>query len=123
MYGNSGFGLYKYGYEEDLENINVDNLTEHYNNLIQSSKIDIFISGDYDEENVKKILIENQNINKLKPRIENYILNNEFTETKGKIEKVNEVQEKMDVTQGKLVIGMDVNSNIDKAFLFIQIFA
>ena len=30
MYGDSGFGLYKYGYEEDLQKINVDNLT-HYN--------------------------------------------------------------------------------------------
>ena len=114
MYGDNGFGLYKYGYLEDLENITVDNLTEHYNNLIQNSKIDIFVSGDFDEENVKNILLNNENLQKLRPRIENYTLNNEFTEQKENIENVNEVIEQMDVTQGKLVIGMDVNSKCDK---------
>ena len=114
MYGDSGFGLYKYGYEEDLENINAENLTEHYQNLIQNSKIDIFISGDYDEENVKNVILNNENIAKLRPRIENYILNNEFTECKKTVENVNEVIEQTDVTQGKLVIGMDVNSQAEK---------
>lgn len=104
MYGDNGFGLYKYGYVEDLENINIDNLTEYYNNLIQNSKIDIFISGDYNDKDVEEILINNENIKKLKPRIENYILNNEFTESKEKVENITEITEKMDVTQGKLVI-------------------
>lgn len=113
IYGENGFGLYKYGYLEDLDNINVDNLTEHYNNLIQNSKIDIFISGDYDENKIKNELLENGNIKKLRPRIENYILNNEQTEVKEKVENVNEVTEKMDVTQGKLVIGMNVNSKVE----------
>ena len=113
MYGDNGFGLYKYGYLEDLENINVDNLTEHYQNLIQNSKIDLFISGDFDEKNVKNIILNDENIQKLRPRIENYVLNNEFTECKQNVENVNEVIEKMDVTQGKLVIGMDVNSKIE----------
>ena len=114
MYNDKGFGLYKYGYEEDLLKINAENLTEHYNNLIQNSKIDIFISGDYDEENIKKIITENENIAKLRPRIENYVLNNEFTESKQNVENANEIIEQTDVTQGKLVIGMDVKSNTDK---------
>ena len=82
MYGENGFGLYKYGYLEDLETINVDNLTEHYQNLIQNSKIDIFVSGDFDEETVKQAIINDENIQRLRPRIENYILNNEYTECK-----------------------------------------
>ena len=114
MYGDKGFGLYKYGYEEDLAEINAENLTEHYNNLIQNSKIDIFISGDYDEENVKSVISENENIAKLRPRIENYVLNNEYTECKQNVEKANEIIEQTEVTQGKLVIGMDVKSNADK---------
>ncbi len=113
MYGDNGFGLYKYGYLQDLENINVDNLTEHYQNLIQNSKIDLFISGDFDEKNVKNMILKDENIQKLHPRIENYVLNNEFTETKQNVENVNEVIDKMDVTQGKLVIGMDVNSKVE----------
>lgn len=114
MYGDNGFGLYKYGYLEDLEEINSENLTEHYQNLIQNSKIDIFVSGDFEEEKVKEAIIKDENIQKLRPRIENYILNNEYTECKENVENVNEVIEKMDVTQGKLVIGMNVHSNVDK---------
>lgn len=114
MYGENGFGLYKYGYLEDLETINVDNLTEHYQNLIQNSKIDIFVSGDFDEETVKQTILNDENIQKLRPRIENYILNNEYTECKQTVENVNEIIEETDVTQGKLVIGMNVNSNVHK---------
>lgn len=114
MYGENGFGLYKYGYLEDLETINVDNLTEHYQNLIQNSKIDIFVSGDFDEEKVKQAIKNDENIQKLRPRIENYILNNEYTECKPNVENINEIIEETDVTQGKLVIGMNVNANVDK---------
>ena len=114
MYGENGFGLYKYGFVEDLENITAYNLTEYYNHLIQNSKVDIFVSGEYDEQNVENILSKNENIRKLRPRIENYILNNEFTEVKEKVENVNNIIDEMEVTQGKLVIGMDVASNVEK---------
>lgn len=114
MYGDQGFGLYKYGYLEDLEAINVDNLTEHYQHLIQNAKMDVFVSGNFDEKNVEKMIFENENIQKLKPRIGNYILNNEETEVKEKVEKVQEVQEETEVTQGKLVIGLDVTAKVDK---------
>ncbi len=114
MYGDQGFGLYKYGYLEDLEAINVDNLTEHYHNLIQNSKLDIFVSGNFDESKVEKIVCENENIQKLKPRIENYVLNNEMTEDKPKVENVKEVIEQTDVVQGKLVMGLDVASKCEK---------
>ena len=110
MYGDKGFGLYKHGYLEDLENITSENLTEHYNSLIQNSKIDIFVSGDFNENELQESVVNNENIKKLRPRIENYILNNEFTECKEDVEKVNEITEQMDVTQGKLVIGMDLKS-------------
>ena len=46
MYQNEPYGLYKYGYIEDLENINEKNLYETYLDLISKCKIDIFLSGD-----------------------------------------------------------------------------
>lgn len=113
MYNNKNFGIYKYGYEEDLEKIDENNLTEHYNYLIQNSKIDIYISGKYDINKVQTDIMENENIKKLKPRIENYILNNEYTESKQNVDNIKEIIEKMEVTQGKLVIGLDVVSNIE----------
>lgn len=113
MYGENGFGLYKYGYSEDVEKITIQEISEYYNWLIQNSKIDIVVSGNIDEMNIRELLNSNENIKKLKPRIENYILNNEFTETKQIVNNVNIVEEKMEVTQGKLVLGLDVNSNVE----------
>lgn len=114
MYGENGFGLYKYGYEEDLEKINAQNLTGYYQNLIQNSKIDLFVSGDFDEKHVKDMILNDENIQKLRPRIENYVLNNELTECKENVENVNKIIEQTDVTQGKLVIGMDVHAKGEK---------
>lgn len=113
MYGEKGFGLYKYGYTEDIENITIQDISEYYNWLIQNSKIDIFVSGNIDENSIKSLLEENENIKKLRPRIENYVLNNEYTESKQVVEKENEIIETMDVTQGKLVIGLDVISDVE----------
>jgi predicted Zn-dependent peptidase len=113
MYGDEKFGLYKYGYEEDVDTITIKDISDYYNWLIQNSKIDIFVSGDIDVNNIEKFLKENENIKKLKPRIENYVLNNEFTESKQIVEKPNEIFEKMDITQGKLVIGLDILSNME----------
>ena len=110
MYEDNGFGLFKYGRLEDIDNLDSKTLADHYNKLIQTSKIDIFISGSTIDDSIKDFLGENDNIKKLAPRSENYILNNEYTETKENVDKVQEIQEAMDVTQGKLVIGLDVLS-------------
>ena len=110
MYGENGFGLFKYGNLEDIEKIDSKNLAEHYNKLIQTAKIDIFVSVNLEDENIEQFLKENEIIKKLPPRSENYILNNEYTENKQKVDKVQEIKESMDITQGKLVIGLDVLS-------------
>ncbi len=108
MYGEEGFGLYKYGYVNDLDSITIQNLSEYYNWLIDNAKIDIFVSGDISRENVKSILESNECLNKLKPRSSAYILNNESTESKQIVEKAREIKEEMNISQGKLVIGLDI---------------
>lgn len=115
MYGENGFGLYKYGYVEDIEEITLEDLSEYYNWLIQNSKIDIFISGKINTEEIEKYLLENENIKKLNPRAEKYILNNQYTESKQIVEKPKEVFQSMNVTQGKLVLGYDVIFNEENA--------
>ena len=112
MYGEEKFGLYKYGYIGDVDNITIEDVSGYYNWLVQNSKIDIFISGNLNEEEVKQFLNENDNIKKLRPRTESYILNNEFTESKQIVENVSEISERMEVTQGKLVMGLDIVSNM-----------
>ena len=113
MYGDEKFGLYKYGYEDDVDKISIKDISDYYNWLIQNSKVDIFVSGNIDTNKIEEFLKTNDNIKKLRPRIENYILNNEFTESKQNVENINEISEKMDVTQGKLVIGLDILSNME----------
>ena len=110
MYGDEGFGLFKFGNLQDIDKITKESITEHYEKLIQSAKIDIFISGNINEENLTSILQKNENIQKLIPRAENYKLNNEYTEIKQKVDKVKEITESLNITQGKLVIGLDVLS-------------
>ena len=104
MYKGKPFGLYRFGYVEDLNNINEVNLYERYQQLIKQCKIDIFVSGNVNEE-VENIIGENQNIKKLEEREPNY-----NTESEKNTVKQGEKIETMDVMQGKLVVGLDVNS-------------
>ena len=113
MYGEKGYGLYKYGYIEDIDNITIENISKYYRWLIDNSKIDIFVSGEIDSENIKSYLENNENIKSLKPRVGSYVLNNEFTESKQIVEKENDIRESMNIAQGKLVMGLDILSNND----------
>ena len=54
MYKGKNYGLYKYGYVEDLGHINSQNLYEYYLKLRNTSKIDIFISGDINSNDISK---------------------------------------------------------------------
>ena len=108
MYKDKGFGIYKYGYCEDLEAINLQDISNHYKKLVNSAKLDIYISGDIDENNTKDILFQNENIVKLNPRKEDYILDSTNKNEENK--EINIIEEKMNINQGKLVIGLDVFS-------------
>ncbi len=112
MYKGELYGLYKYGYVEDVEKINAEDLYKTYLDLIENSKIDIIISGDFHQESVENIIVNNENIKKLKDRNPDYVVNNETTEHKeAKEEKT--VEESLNVAQGKLVLGLDVLDNSD----------
>jgi len=105
MYKEQPYGLYKYGYIEDLQDINEENLYDHYKNLINQCKIDIFVSGIVDD-NIESTIKEDENIKKLQDREPQY---NEAMLVSKKVDKENIVEESMDVNQGKLVIGLDLD--------------
>lgn len=107
MYKNEPYGLYKYGYIEDLENINEENLYTDYQNLLSIAKIDFFASGELQTDSVISIIEENQNIQKLQEREDTHIVNTEDTEKKKEVQ-IQTIQDVKDVTQGKLVIGLDI---------------
>lgn len=107
MYKQNGFGLYKFGYIEDIDKITIEEITEYYDWLISNAKIDIFMSGKINEKEFTNVLLENQNIKDLKPREGCYILNRQSTESRQNVE--NEVFEPMNVVQGKLVLGLNID--------------
>ena len=108
MYKNEPYGLYKYGYIEDLENINEENLYTDYQNLLSIAKIDFFASGELQTDSVISIIEGNQNIQKLQEREDTHIVNTEDTEKKKEVQ-IQTIQDVKDVTQGKLVIGLDID--------------
>ncbi len=105
MYKDDPAALYKYGYVEDIEKINSENLYNHYKELIDNCKIDIFISGKNELEKSIKMLSEDENIKKLKPRKPDYIINDIMVKEEPKEQTV---EEKQNVNQGKIVIGCDI---------------
>ena len=114
MYEEQPYGLYKFGNKEDLEKMDEENLYQYYKEMIDNAEIDIFIAGDLNEE-VFNLVNENENIIKLtgrKNEFENRIITNRLEE------KI--VEEKANVVQGKLVLGLNVNSsNYDEKYVAI----
>ena len=104
------YGLYKYGYVEDLEKMTPQNLYEYYKELIKNCKIDIYYSGIFDNDNTEKIIEKRLQENNIESRNAEYVINNEMTEKKQKSE-TKTVEESMDVTQGKLVLGLQIDDN------------
>lgn len=118
MYKGEAYGLYRYGYVEDLEKINSESLYKYYLELINNCKIDIFVSGKI-ETDILNMVKENGNIKNLNPREAKYIQTS--TINKEKVEEKT-VSESMDVTQGKLIIGMDVNIEEEKQKYKISVY-
>ena len=110
MYKDEPYGLYKFGYVEDLDAINGKNLYEYYQELIKNCKIDILVSGILPDD-IEEIIKENENIKNLQEREPKYVMPKLTTKN---AEKENIVTESMEVTQGKLVIGLDIKLENEK---------
>ena len=106
MYKDEPYGLFTYGYEEDLDKVTNKELYNAYLEMLKNSKIDIFVSGNFSEgkNNVDEIIKKQINEKNVQPRNIDVYVENEVKEPVA--EKV--VRETMDVSQGKLVIGLDV---------------
>lgn len=115
MYKGKPYGIYKYGYVEQLKDITAKNLYEYYKKLIDTCKIDILVSGkNINIEDIK----ENPIIKELKERKNNYIKQGLGSNENN--EKV--VEEKMDIAQGKLVIGIDLKLKEESLRYAVQVY-
>ncbi len=106
MFRDEPYGLYRYGYVEDLETLTPQNLYEYYIDLINRCKIDIFVSGEIEKNNIENIVKENEKIGKLNERKADYKITGINDK---KIEETKTIEEHMQVGQGNLVIGLNVN--------------
>ena len=91
------YSLYKYGELDKIEEINEKSLYEYYKSLINNSKIDLFISG----ENIDGIELPDIKSSKLQEIKINHVSHS----------KIKVVKENLDVTQGKLIIGLNTPEN------------
>ncbi len=113
MFKKSSYSIYKYGREEDLENINEENLFNAYKDLLGSSEKHFYIAGNFDKEEVVSFFkekfevkdVENSKI--IRTRKDNIL-----------VSEVIKVTENMDVTQGKLVLGYDVGVELTPENLY-----
>lgn len=98
MCRHEDFSIYSLGYVEDIESIDESNLYEQYKKILNTSQIEIFYIGDYDDD------------------LESYLIDKNTVERKdlveiprekiiSSVEQKNMLEDRMDVNQGKVVIG------------------
>ncbi|MDD4725563.1 MAG: insulinase family protein [Tissierellia bacterium] len=92
------FSIYSLGYIEDIDSINELNLYKQYENLLNTSQIEIFYVGDYDED-FENYLIDSNSVER-EDVVD--IIREKITAS---VEQKNMVEESLDVNQGKIVIG------------------
>lgn len=114
MFKNEPYGIYRFGNLKDLEQINPKNLYDYYKEMIYNSKIDVLINGK-DANKIEILNIESiknygfKSCEEFKEKINN---KNVIENSKSKLiikENPNIVNEELDVTQGKLNIGLLCN--------------
>ncbi len=97
------FSIYRYGSLEELENITNKSLYEHYKKLITSSPVDICVVGDIDENKVKEMVIDNLKLDIKSP------VNIEREKIEFQVDKIKNIEDEMNVSQGKLSLGYRTN--------------
>lgn len=105
---NSPISYRMNGYIEDLNKITTENLYEHYLKMMNDDYLDIFVIGNFDFDEMGKIIRKyfKQKIyksNNLKARLDEY---------KGRV-KIKEIREKNDSNQSKLAIGCRMKNLTD----------
>jgi predicted Zn-dependent peptidase len=114
---NDPFGVYVYGREDDIQNINPKFIYDRYIDIINNSCITVIASGNLSgysdiEERIKKIfnskLESNLNYGRLKTKTRSYINRNDDVE---------EIKESAETSQSVLTMGFKVD-NIDYSDMY-----
>lgn len=101
MFGKDGYGMFEAGYVEDLDTITPQSLYAFYQEVLANAKVDIFMGGTVEEENVQtvcEILSP-----KLMPRSGGYIKAMPAQDAERELQTLTE---EINVAQSKLAIGL-----------------
>lgn len=98
MFSEESFSIPRLGYVEDIESINSQNLYEYYKQVLKESPIEIFYTGEMQEDIIKH-LKSNLNINRKE------IISLKREKIIGTVDKIKKIEEDLDVNQGKIVLG------------------
>ncbi len=99
MCPNEPYGLHKLGEIEDHQKLTHRQVVEQYNSLLLESKIVFFVIGDVNKERVYQDVNQNFTFeHKQDPEINNTII-------KSDVDNIKEVEDGLNVQQGKLVMG------------------
>lgn len=110
------YSLHVHGYEEDLNSLTAENLYSYYQSLLQDNQLDIYVLGDFNEEEIKNEIITSMNRSSVN------LLDRRET-TKKEITEPQEIIEKQNVQQAKLHIGYRTNTYFkDEDYYALQVF-
>lgn len=103
MCSDEPYGIYDYGFIEDIEPITSEELTRHHKTVLESYPLQVYLTGSIDDTQVEMVV---KRLSKLKRRQVKQIYTG-FSEKY--IAQVKELTERMNVSQGKLCIGFRTN--------------
>ena len=118
MCENEQYGIYEYGYTEDLDGMTPQKLYDHYKKVISSGPLDIIAVGNIDHIKIKESLLRILTLQMDHPV-------NIKKEADGKIPKeIKEKEEIMDINQGKLTLGYRTNISLyDKRYPALMVYS
>jgi predicted Zn-dependent peptidase len=105
MFKDSVVRLKSCGYMEDLVKITKENLYEYYKKMLKDNIVDIFIVGNFDEDEMKKMIEDNININTIKKKSKSHIINH----TKFR-KLVNYKKQEKNINQSILLFGFKLDN-------------
>jgi len=93
------------GYIDDLNKINVENLYDYYKKMISKSIIDVYAIGDFEFDEIEKLLDKYLDFNTIKREKKSYIIEHEKIKNKPEI-----IEEQEEFNQSKLSIGCKIET-------------
>ena len=103
--GDMPYSYHGYGYKEDLEKINEKNLYEYYKEFLNKSDVDIYVIGDFDENQIIDLVKEKLNFKTLKKEKQDIYITHKKISKKSKT-----IIEESNFNQSKLSIGCKINN-------------